>query len=165
MRVAEALATGELPWDATIIATGADTMKAGKSEAEAFRTEIIKDLEEYGEVFPMRGILLEETATNTFENAEKCARMVRDLVTEFEEDPNNGKPPPYLLIIATTDWHYERQELTNSIVPEASEFFLWREQFPAIDVRPLKAAYPPWYSRQPQTRWLARAHVATHFFC
>lgn len=69
------------------------------------------------------------------------------------------------MYIAKTDWHYDRQAITHTIVPERSEFSLWYRQFPGIlGIRSLRAPYPPWRSTNVQVRWMARAHVATHGF-
>lgn len=167
LTVAQALVTGQIPWDATIITTGGKgkgDFEGEVSEGDAFRTEILRYLKEFGEPVSPDRIYVENQARNTFDNAKRCADIVAGLVDDNKRNPSQGIPMPYLLIIASTNWHCDRQTFTNTIIPEASEFSLWYKKFPGIEIRSLKAPYPPWTSHNPQTCWLARAHVATHFF-
>lgn len=164
LRVAYALAGGEIPADNTWIFCTGGKGKGQRSEGEAFRHQLITFLNSFGFSFLDDRIRVEGEAKYTHENAAKVADLVWDSV--YGNVPQEKRiPPPGDVYIATTDWHYDRQEITHTIVPERSEFGLWHRRFPGIlSIRSLKAPYPPWRSGNRQIQWMSRLHVATHGF-
>jgi len=154
MRVVAAFMGGEVPWHAVIVTSGR-AKPGGLSEAQAFKNELVSQFTDLGWPMMADSIVLEDKAGNTFDNVRFTIKLIKRLF---------GRDQPEAWFVATSDYHYARQEITHRIVPEKSELRLLHETFPHAAVKPLNAPYP--FRRHPdfERRWLAEVYLATQLF-
>ncbi|MBI1314652.1 hypothetical protein GC176_25445 [bacterium] len=113
-------------------------------------------------IFPC--IVAEPRARMTDENAEFIARILTRIRSQIAtvRGISEDDAVPVKLGIATSPYHFERETVRLTSIPERAGLMSLRRNLSGVDLFPVSVPYPPLTSSNPATSWRARLYVAAH---